>query len=325
VWSALGDPLLAASVYFLARSGLASALASRPSRAPELAAERGWDPRLLRGVLGVLAVEGFLAREDDGTFRLTDLGALLTDEGRVGAVVDRYEVDFPVYWALTHAATPGRPLFERVHGEGLYRYMEGHPRYGRRFQEELASGATRGGTSFATSYDFQGVRSVVDVGGGSGRFLIEILRAHPGVRGVLQDVCPTVEEAGTLAREAGVEARLSVDRESFFSSVPSGHDLYTLRWVLPDWDDAEATRILSNCASAMLSTSRLVVLDPVIPPSGPPPDLQRLDLLMTLFTEGRLRSVEEVSRLFHAAGLALERDRATTVGFTILTGVRRRR
>ncbi|MCI4324074.1 MAG: hypothetical protein L3K03_08735 [Thermoplasmata archaeon] len=319
LWRGVGDPLLTASIYFLARSELAPRLLAQPSTADELAQSKGWDPRFLRGVLHLLTAHGFLTESTEGLFRLTELGALLTDEAVAETVVDRFEIDFPVYWALAQAARPGPPVFERVHGKRFYEFLRAERRYGLRFQSELAAEATRSGGSLATSYDFSAVRSVVDVGGGSGRFLAEVLRPHPRIHGWLLDSGPALTDAPALMATAGVGDRFTAVQGSFFEEVPPGHDLYLLKWVLPDWNDEDASRILTNCARAMRPDSRLLILDPVVPSAGPPPEWQRLDLLFLLFVEGRLRSLTEMGSLLARSGLELESEHAPDPGFRLLS------
>ena len=83
------------------------------------------------------------------------------------------------------------------------------------------------------------MRSVVDVGGGAGALLAEVLRAHPSLRGTLVDLPRTVARSGELFRAAGVAERVTTVGQSFFDPLPAGADLYLLKNVLADWPEED--------------------------------------------------------------------------------------
>jgi hypothetical protein len=72
---------------------------------------------------------------------------------------------------------------------------------------------------------------------------------------------PEVAAAAAVAAAArGLAERTEAIGGDFFKSVPNG-DLYLLRFILHDWDDADAIRILGNCRRAMKPDARLVVIE----------------------------------------------------------------
>jgi SAM-dependent methyltransferase len=70
--------------------------------------------------------------------------------------------------------------------------------------------------------------------------------------------------AATAAVVRGLAERTEAIGGDFFKSVPEG-DLYLLRFILHDWDDADALRILESCRRAMKPGARLVVIEPSPP------------------------------------------------------------
>jgi SAM-dependent methyltransferase len=150
------------------------------------------------------------------------------------------------------------------------------------------------------SVGWESVRHVVDVGGGTGALLAEILRARPGVRGTLVDLPQTVTRSGEVFRAAGVADRVTTAGQSFFDPLPAGADLYLLKSVLSDWPDPEATAILRRCAEAARPSGRVVVLYGVSPDDGGGPSPA---LLMMVLVGGRERSLAEFRELARAAGL----------------------
>jgi SAM-dependent methyltransferase len=152
------------------------------------------------------------------------------------------------------------------------------------------------------SNDWAPVRSVVDVGGGTGALLAEILRARPGILGTLVDLPRTVGGSGELFRSAGVAGRVTTAGQSFFDPLPAGADLYLLKNVLADWPDREATAVLTRCAEAARPAGRVVVLGGVSPDEdgGASPEL-----LMMVLLGGKDRTLAEFRELARQAGLEI--------------------
>jgi SAM-dependent methyltransferase len=150
---------------------------------------------------------------------------------------------------------------------------------------------------------WESVRTVVDVGGGTGALLAEILRARPGLRATLVDLPRTVARSGKIFQAAGVAERVTTIGQSFFDPLPPGADLYLLKNVLADWPDREAMAILSRCAEAARPSGRVVVLGGVSPDDarGPAPEL-----LMLVLLGGTDRTLAEFRELACGAGLAVQ-------------------
>jgi SAM-dependent methyltransferase len=146
--------------------------------------------------------------------------------------------------------------------------------------------------------DWDAVRTVVDVGGGTGALLAEVLRARPGVRGTLVDLPRTVARSAEMFAAAGVADRATAVGQSFFDPLPGGADLYLLKSVLCDWPDREATAILRRCAEAARPAGRVVVVSGVIPDDDPWPSL-----LMMVLVGGKDRTLREYRALAREAGL----------------------
>jgi SAM-dependent methyltransferase len=142
------------------------------------------------------------------------------------------------------------------------------------------------------------IGSVVDVGGGTGAMLAEILRVRPGVTGILVDLPSTVARTAAKFEAAGVQDRASVMGQSFFEPLPANADIYLLRGVLNDWPDLEAEQILRRCAEAAGPRGRVVIMKGVIE------DGRREDLAIEmLLCGGRHRSVNDLRELASRSGL----------------------
>src|SRR5690606_37822689 len=89
-------------------------------------------------------------------------------------------------WSLlAPAIREGGSAFERLHGESLFDYLETRPQEADVYHRAVDAFTRLEAIALAETYDFEGAHRVVDVGGGRGTLLVEVLRRHPNVRGVL--------------------------------------------------------------------------------------------------------------------------------------------
>jgi SAM-dependent methyltransferase len=182
------------------------------------------------------------------------------------------------------------------------------PGHTRRFGEAMKSSvhATLG---VLEGYDFSQARTVVDVGGGLGHLAAAIVRRHPRVRAVVLDLPDVIALAQeTAAAEApDVRTRLSFVAGDMFADVPPG-DVYVLKAIVHDWDDARCVSVLRNCAARMDGDGRIVGVDSVLPPVGDTgcASAKLLDMLMMVSLPGKERTEAEWRALYEAAGLRVE-------------------
>src|SRR5207245_2467094 len=125
------------------------------------------------------------------------------------------------------AVRTGAPAYGTVFGRPYWEDLESHPEIAASFDTLMGpSGHGTPDPEVPVSGGWESVRSVVDVGGGTGALLAEILRARPTVRGTLVDLPLTVARSAALFQAAGVAERVSAVGQSFFDPLPAGADLY---------------------------------------------------------------------------------------------------
>ncbi len=166
----------------------------------------------------------------------------------------------------------------------------------------------------AAAYDFGRFGTVVDVGGGNGALLIEILRAYDGPRGVVFDVPAVAERARQNIAAAGLADRCTAVGGSALEAVPEGADAYILSNFLVDMDDERAAGILRRCHGAMAPGGRVLLIEWVMPTGSATTDphtfwdTTTMDLIMLAHGGaggGRVRTAEEFRAVLAAGGFAL--------------------
>jgi SAM-dependent methyltransferase len=288
LWDALRGALVTRALALAADLRVAQALADGPRPVSELAREAGADPDALHRILRALASDGIFAEEESGVFRNTPVSEVLRRDGWDAFAHLFGGVWHPAAGALTAS---GEPSFD---GD-FWRWLAEHLDERAAFDLAMEQG-WEGRIERLERVDWRDGETVVDVGGGNGSTLVELVRRRPGLRGICFDLAETVRDEEAL-RAQGVEF-VSGD---FFERVPEA-DAYVLSTILHDWNDERATAILRAIHAAAPPDARLVVLDAVIPPGNEPHGSKWLDLLMLALFGGRERDEEQWRGLLAAGG-----------------------
>lgn len=305
--------LIARALAIVAELAIADHLAAGPRTAAQLAPLAAVQPAPLYRVLRMLAARGFFAEDAQGAFALTPAGQQLRAD-HPESLRDRLSLAWQdllwdAYRALPEALRAGETAFDLAHGRPLFDHLASQPALATAFGRAMARVSAREEQLIARHYDFARYACVVDVGGGRGGLLAAVLAAHPAVRGVLFDRPEVLAEPVDLpvARHA---ARCEVVTGDFFVQVPGGGDLYVLKRILHDWDDAAAARVLRVIRGSAPAGSRLLVLEAVVRPGNAPDPAKDQDVSLMALTPGRERTAAEYERLLAAAGFALDEIRA---------------
>lgn len=309
-----------------ARLGIADLLADGPRSAEDLAAATDTHSLALYRLLRVLASEGVFTEKGDGRFALTPLAESLRANApgslHTRAIFDGAEGNWHAWGNLLKSIKNGEPAMQHTFGKDLFGYLKEHPYERKIFNEVMAAQTLAGARAVLEAYDFAGVDTLVDVGGGIGALLAAVLDVYPSMRGVLYDQSHVVVDARPRLAAAGVADRCETVGGDFFESVPMGGNAYMLKHILHDWDDDDCQRILENCRRAIAKDGRLLVIEVLIP-SGNDPDYGKyLDLQMLVVTKGgRERTQAEYRRLFESTGFALARMIETQSDICVIEGV----
>ena len=209
------------------RLGLPDLLAEGPQRAEDLARETGSHAPSLRRLLRALASYGVFSEAADGRFALAPLGSNLrtdTQESVRALALMWGDEDYWLTWAeLERCVRTGRTAAEHLFGaEDAFRRYAADARFGAVFNAGMTVLSATVAAAVVAAYDFSDAGLIVDVGGGHGRLIAAILRANPGLRGVLLDLTSVVEGAPRLLAEAGVAERCEVVGGDMFAGVPEG-------------------------------------------------------------------------------------------------------
>jgi SAM-dependent methyltransferase len=266
--------------------------------------------RLLRGLqtLGVCRASG-------PNYELTERGQLLR-RGVPGSMSGRATFTSGIMWnlysELINVVKSGRSL---PAGREGFDALAQHPGLAGMHQAMVES-SIRIIEDAIRVHEFGRYSRVLDVGGGYGGALAALLQRFSEMTGSVLDLRYLADDARAYLCTSGVAGRADFVAGDFFESVPAGYDCYLLKYIIHDWDDAHALRILRNCATAVAARpgAHVVLLERVLPEvldeSPAHRAIMQIDLAM-MTTGGKERTEEEYRSLLSSAGLRVTGVTAT--------------
>jgi hypothetical protein len=184
--------------------------------------------------------------------------------------------------------------FPQAFGTDFWTWLSAHPAERATFDRAMVQGVEQR-VERLMSLDWRGDETVVDVGGGNGSLLVELLNRQPGLQGIVFDLPETNRDETSLGE------RCTFVAGSFFESVPAG-DVYVLSTTLHNWDDERAAAILRTIYAAGSFDTRLVILDAVVPSGNEPHGAKWSNLMVLALFGGRERSEAQWRELLGATG-----------------------
>ena len=313
-------------IYVAAKLGIADLVKNESKTAAELAAVTGTNGPSLFRVMRALASVGVFSQDADGRFAITPLSETLRSDIRGSlrafAMTELGEEHYPAWGELLHSVRTGEIAFDHAFGMPVWEFFAKHPDNARIFNDAMSGMTAQANEAILSQYDFAGINTLVDIGGGHGGLITSVLQRYPGMNGILFDSPQVIEGARTVVDGSGVGDRCQLGAGNFFESVPEGGDAHILKWIIHDWNDDQSVAILKNCHRALPENGKLILVEAVVPASNEPHFSKFIDLNMLVMTGGRERTEAEFRALYKAAGFRLTRVVPTDSPFSVIEGVR---
>lgn len=314
---------IAKPIYVAAELGIADMLAEGSRSVEELAqASRSHAPSLYR-MMRALASVGIFSEAEGKRFELTPMAECLKSGAmRSVALMFNSEWSDKAWGYFMDSVKTGDTAFEKAHGMPISDWLEKNPRAAEVFNEANAVKAANSHRAIVEVYDFSGIHTLTDVGGGLGALMAEILIANPLMKGFVAEIPSVIQKARKMIRSRGLENRCDVVECDFFKEIPAGSDGYLMSHILHDWSADQCKIILRNCHKAMKPGSKLLVVEMVVPPGNQPSVAKLLDLEMLVTTGGCERTEKEFKVLLESSGFKFSRTIATKESVCIIEGIR---
>ncbi|CAI0397630.1 unnamed protein product [Linum tenue] len=189
----------------------------------------------------------FLTKNEDGV----SIAAL--------ALMNQDKVLMESWYHLKDAVLDGGIPFNKAYGMTAFEYHGTDPRFNKVFNKGMSDHSTITMKKLLETYTgFDGLKSLVDVGGGTGAVLSMILSKHPSIKGINFDLPHVIADAPPLPGVQHVGGDM-------FASVPSGHDAIFMKWICHDWSDEHCLKFLKNCYEALPANGKVIVCECILP------------------------------------------------------------
>ncbi len=315
----------AKSIEVAAQLNISDYLEEKPLPISQLAALAECNEDALYRMMRTLAGEGIYKELSDKHFTNTKLSkAIQTKEDSVKYFVMHHVGvnNWDLVGDLLNCVKTGENAITHKFGMEPFEYLEKHPEKNNIFNKAMTETAELSGSIFLNAYNFCNYKKIIDIGGGQGHLLAQILEKFPATEAILFDQAHVVGDALNLLKQNGVDDRCSIVEGSFFASIPPNGDLYILKNILHDWDDSTSAEILQKIRAAMLPHSKLLLIETIIKPNNKPSFGKFIDLQMLIGTSGgKERTLEEFTKLLTEAGFAFRRVIENATPFSFIEAV----
>jgi hypothetical protein len=306
-----------------AQLGLADLVAEHHPTIAELAALTKTDAESLGRLMRALAASDLFAQNREGIWSLTTYGEALRSDAQAACHAAA------LYWGLDsvraawdrleHSLRTGSPSFFEANGRPFFEHMQSRRDDGQIFDELMTANQRERAAVHADAIDCRGIRTLVDVGGGEGAFLIEVVKRNVLLDGTLLELAPVAARARNKVVAERLGDRIAIVEGSFFDAVPKGADAYVLSAILHDWPDEPAVAILRACRAAMRPEATLLIVEQIVESAATATRFAaELDIAMLVLLGGRERTQEEFAALLASAGLSLCAATPTETTFSVI-------
>ncbi len=312
-------------IYLAAKLGIADLLATGPKSIGEIVSSSGAHAQALHRIMRGFVLCGLVIQKEDKLFHLTSLGKCLRSDIHDSLKEEALfvgEILSPSWSAIYNTVKTGVTGFDHYFGIGIFQYLTEHPEIGEIFNKVMVKNTVTMSESVLAAYDFAPFKTVVDVGGGYGALLASILKKNSEISGVLFDLPSAMQGAEEFIEKEGLFNRCNVVAGDFFDSIPEGGNLYILKSIIHDWDEANCLSILKNCHKAMGKRGKLLLIEWLMPEFvDNAPYTVHLDLTMLMVSGGQERTEEEYRTLLDSGGFQLTRIIPTHSGKSLIEGI----
>lgn len=217
---------------------------------------------------------------------------------------------------LDYTIKTGNPSFVSFNGKTFYEHLKENDKQGRTFNSAMVCIDNTVSPLLATEYDWSGTESLVDLGGGLGNSVLQVLKHNSNIlSATVLDVQEVVNKALNQVKECAspnVLSRLKFEVGDIFDifTIPEA-DTYMLKNIIHDWNDEECDMLLRNIAILMKGNAkkRLLVVEKIVQVDKQQPHKAGHDIIKLVFFNEHVahRSIENFKSMFSRNGFAVTR------------------
>ncbi|KAL0452363.1 UNVERIFIED_CONTAM: Caffeic acid 3-O-methyltransferase [Sesamum latifolium] len=241
----------------------------------------------------------FLTRNEDGV----SMAPLL--------LVNQCKIYGESWYHLKDTVVEGGNPFKRAYEMTPFEYGAIDPKFNSAFNQAMHEQSILIMKQILVKYrglEVEGLKTLVDVGGGTGAALNIIISKHPFITGINFDLPHVVKDAPSIpgVEHVGGDMFVSVPKADAIFMKMNFH-YWPHQWVCHDWDDSHCLKLLKNCYEAVPENGKVIIAERILSETPKPDPLAslgfNLDLIMLAFNPGgKERTEKEFQALAKEAG-----------------------
>ncbi|KAJ9190511.1 hypothetical protein P3X46_001702 [Hevea brasiliensis] len=223
------------------------------------------------------------------------------EEGNIAPIsaLAYHRATLEVWLHMKDLILEGGNLFKKVHGMSIFEYMNKDPEFNTIFNQAMAGLSTVIMNGILAIYKgFEGLTSLVDVGGGTGRTLNMIISKYPSIKGINYDLPHVIQTAPPYPGIQHVGGNM-------LTSIPQAEAIM-IKDICHNWSDENVVKVLKNIYEVLPNNGKLIVMNVLLPEepetSKASQYVSRLDNTMLTQPSGKERTAREFEVLTRAAG-----------------------
>jgi hypothetical protein len=312
------------SIYAVAKLQIADFLQSGPRPVGELAKKTGCHSGALYRLLRALASLGVFEMLEGQRFALTPISDCLCSDAEYSArdsSIMMSEIFYQPWSNILLSLQTGKPAFDEVYGQPLFEHLAVDQSHARIFDAAMISWMNEESAAVVDALQWPKQAKVVDVGGGAGGLIRTVIEKQPQLDGVVFDLPEVIARNQDLYGSDDSYRGCQFESGDFFYAVPIAADIYLLRNIIHDWNDKDSISILKNCRKACKDSSKVFLLEYLIPEDNRPFSGTWLDVMMLVGPGGQERTLQEYQQLLAVSGLQLTAVIPTATDMSIIEAV----
>ena len=276
----------------------------------ELATLTGVNEDKLYRVMRFMAAKGIFNELPNQEFQMNNESKMLvsTSTDNISHFIKLHaEYFYNSVTELINSMKSNNTAFELKFGETASDHFKNNKAAGQIYHLAMKENTELSGKLITKAYDFSKYKTIIDVGGGLGSLLVNILLQNENSYGINFDIPELQENAEAYFREKTVASRCKYVGGDFFTSIPSGGDLYIMKTILHGKNEAIAVEVLSKCREVLPKHGKLLIIERVMcKDANNYIDVCINDINMLNVTNGHIRTILEFEQLFKQAGYLIK-------------------
>jgi C-methyltransferase len=284
------------------------------------------NPDALFRLLRMLCAHEIFKLSKKGIYSLTPWSKVMLDgkdsvkyylQGHLG------KLHYELFSEMDYTVKTGINASQKLYNKDIFSHVRDTPGEHELFIKGMSNTSELLAPVLLSAYNFSSYKHIVDIGGGHGSLLCNILSGYRDLKATLFDSEHVVERATANIESYGLKDRIEIIEGDFFQDVPGGADLYILKNIIHDWNDNDSIKIINNIHKVMPAGSKLLIIEAIIKNDNRYSFGKMIDILMLIITkDGRERTLNEYSVLFEKSGFAINKVIPTVSPFSLIECVK---